>query len=276
MKISLDVACRLMYRPKKSLEEYEENGLNKLLERMYYNTKKHYPLASSTPLPLFNAAYAIAVAMVNTCDFEGIADEIRAFAQETCQKNVPPQDRKQCYDAKLCRCMVVAILQLQEDIPTEARSGVMQLRRCMPKYPYYALLLRMINSVEERFRTNLRPCDIQAADPTNEAQVSQGMKEVLKYCIDYVSDIGNAPDPASIKGMLEKFLLSPLAKKMEDSDLQEMKDGVLYIGTEREKRKKRKEEEKKKEQDKVMMTQNNNYYGSIGNQINSAQEVGMK
>lgn len=103
---------------------------------------------------------------------------------------------------------------------------------------------------------------------------SKSVKEVVKFCVNYVSNIDEVSDShvEPIKDMMEDLLESPLAELLVDSDkLQLTKDLHAIKKNRKQQLNARNKEIKEKAECKT--TTNNNFYAPVGQQVNSANNV---
>lgn len=101
---------------------------------------------------------------------------------------------------------------------------------------------------------------------------SKSVKEVVKFCVDYVSNIDEVSDShvEPIKDMMEDLLESPLAELLVVSDKLELTKDLHAIKKNRKQQiNARNKENKKKEE----YNTTNNFYAPIGQQVNSANNV---
>ena len=104
--------------------------------------------------------------------------------------------------------------------------------------------------------------------------ISKSVKEVVKFCVNYVSNIDDVSDShvEPIKDMMEDLLESSLAESLVDSDkLQLTKDLHAIKKNRKQQQNARNKEIKEKAESKS--TTNNNFYAPVGQQVNSASNV---
>lgn len=104
--------------------------------------------------------------------------------------------------------------------------------------------------------------------------ISKSVKEVVKFCVNYVSNIDDVSDShvEPIKDMMEDLLESSLAELLVDSDkLQLTKDLHAIKKNRKQQQNARNKEIKEKAESKS--TTNNNFYAPVGQQVNSVSNV---
>lgn len=104
--------------------------------------------------------------------------------------------------------------------------------------------------------------------------ISKSVKEVVKFCVNYVSNIDDVSDShvEPIKDMMEDLLESSLAESLVDSDkLQLTKDLHAIKKNRKQQQNARNKEITEKAESKS--TTNNNFYAPVGQQVNSASNV---
>lgn len=183
------------YRRKNSYDEYEKNGLNNLLERLYKTAVLSGEISSFKPLYMFNAAYSIAVAMINFSDialmnihraiFLIVEHDVfgkypTAYQNDYVLVTGSPEgdaaddddekEKKYEADIVLCKWMVYSILHLQANLSVGMQEYLENLRSSLESVLAYGSdkqkqtlaftrqYPKMIDAMNERFCTDLYPC----------------------------------------------------------------------------------------------------------------------
>lgn len=175
-----------VYASKPSYAEYEHNGLNSFLEKMYKIAMNADVLEMKDPLKAFNSAYYIAVSLYNTpylnlCNMDhdinkSIADIFKHKASffdyaKSEDRSFPHSLKYFFADELLVRWFVYAILYLQENKTQEMDEFLqmyvrklnensklyVQLFGGMMKLDFLLKLQGIIENCEERYSTDLYP-----------------------------------------------------------------------------------------------------------------------